>query len=72
MGFRILKSNVKFWVIYLQLVKERLNDFAKSHLRVRLLGNPGGEHGIFFQNKEDLDTLVRECGAIIDADKVLL
>lgn len=70
-GLRILKSNVKFWVIYLQLVQERLNDFAKSHLRARLLGNPGGEAGLFSNNKEDFDTLVRECGSIIDADKAL-
>ena len=71
-GERILKANVKFWIIYVQVVAGRLNDFAKSILRARLLGNDDGAPGLFSSSKQDFDLIVKEVGAIIEAEKLLL
>jgi|LauGreDrversion4_2_1035121.scaffolds.fasta_scaffold543686_1 hypothetical protein len=65
-GERILKSNIKFWIIYLNLISERLNDFARATLRARLLDPATG----LFQGAADRDTLIKEVGAIIEADKL--
>jgi hypothetical protein len=38
-GNRILLANYKFWIIYINVIAERLNDFAKATLRTRLFGD---------------------------------
>lgn len=70
-GDRILKTNYKFWVIYLHVIAERLNDFAKATLRTRLFGNHGVQ-GLFNQsNCPNYQELITEVGSLIDADKLL-
>jgi hypothetical protein len=71
-GDRILKSNYKFWVIYLYLISERLNDFAKATLRTRLFGNPEtGAHGLFTEATcPQYHELIKHVGPLIDADKL--
>ncbi len=38
-GDRIIKSNFKFWIIYIKIVASKLNDFARATLRTRLFGD---------------------------------
>lgn len=63
-GERILKSNVKFWVLFIRIVAEKLNDFAKAILRERLLA------GTFPKGSPDYDLLIKEVGSIIDTEKL--
>ena len=65
---RIMKSNYKFWVIYVTLIAERLNDFTKATLRAKLFDN--GTGGLFSNNRADYETLKKEIGSFIDAEKL--
>lgn len=60
-GDRILKSNWRFWAVFVHAAAERLNDFSKATLRARLFG------GSFAQSED----LRREIGSLIDVEKLL-
>ena len=65
-GERILKSNVKFWILYLHLIESKLNDFLKATLRARLFGNSeSGVVGCFPRGSENYNLLLKEVGTFI-------
>jgi len=69
---RILSTNHKFWIVYLRLIADRLNDFAKATLRARLFGDAEtGAPGLFPpSNSPVYEELFNEIGALIDAQKL--
>ena len=71
-GDRIIKSNFKFWIIYLKIVAERLNDFAKTTLRTRLFGDSESQQaGLFpFSKTSEREILLKEIGSLINAEKL--
>jgi hypothetical protein len=71
-GERILKTNHKFWIIYLHLIADKLNDFAKATLRTRLFGDPQtGTQGLFPSTSLNYEELFKEIGSLIDAEKLV-
>jgi hypothetical protein len=64
-----LQANFKFWIIYLHVISERLNDFARATLRTRLFGDLETEQQGFFKGNER-EILLKEVGSIVEADKL--
>jgi len=63
-GDKILRTNWRFWAVYINIIAERLNDFSKATLRSRLFGDestPG-----LFTGPNALE-LLREISHLIDA-----
>jgi hypothetical protein len=64
-----LQANFKFWIVYLHIIAERLNDFARATLRTRLFGDLETEQqGLFKGNEREI--LLKEVGSIVEADKL--